>query len=390
MATQNTGSSSRPLHPGTGASEPDLAALVARIDPRYRPVWEGRSAGEQLALARYFLPARSRKPALSPTRPRVIKWYCPFASQGAFPSGHRYCINVYTGCTHGCVYCYATGYWPEHVGPKRDFARLLAKDLADLNRFDVPLAPVHVSNSTDPFQPVELRQRDTLETLEGLLEHRHRFTTVTVLTRNPLLAARPEYARLLAALACPDGEHPGWSHWRESGFPPAVVEVSLPFWREAAARYWDPKAPGVRARVEGIERLAAAGVPLVLRIDPLFPRSPLGCDSRSLADHDLEEAQTLDDLRQLLELAKRVGAHHVVYSAAKVVKPRFGGLPPAMAALKQVYAELAAPARLEWSGGSWRLPREVIEREITGPFKRLCAEEGVSAMFCMESLLAAR
>lgn len=390
MSTEPSGQLPLPFRHLADASAADLAAVVARIDPRYRPVWEGRPAGEQLALARYFLPARSRQPALSPTRPHGIKWYCPFASQQAFPSDHRYCINVYTGCPHGCVYCYAAGYWPERGGPKRDFARLLAKDLSDLERFDVPPAPVHVSNSTDPFQPVELRQRDTLRTLEGLLEHRHRFNTVTVLTRNPLMAARPEHSRLLAELARPAEDHPGWGHWRKSGFPPAVVEVSLPFWREEAARFWDPKAPGVRARVEGIERLAAAGVPWALRIDPLFPRSPLAPDGRSLADFGLEEAQTLDDLCELVALAKRGGAHHVVYSAAKVVRPRVGGMPPALVALKEVYARLAAPERLERSGGSWRLPREVIEREITGPFKRLCGEAGVRAMFCMESLLAAR
>lgn len=363
---------------------------LARIDARYRPVWEGLPPAHQHALSRYFLPARSRRPVLSPTRPRVVKWYCPFADQRTFPSGHRYCINVYTGCTHGCVYCYAAGYWPEHFGPKQKFAHLLAKDLADLENFDVPPAPVHLSNSTDPFQPMEMRYRDTLRTLEGLLEKRHRFTTVTVLTRNPLLAARPEYARLLAELARPAPDHPGWAFWGESGFPAAVVEVSVPFWREEAARFWDPKAPGVQARMEGIKRLAGAGVPLVLRIDPLFPRNPLDSSGLSLAEFGLEEPQSLEDLRMLVQFAKEVGAHHVVYSAAKVVKPRFGRLPPAMVAMKQAYARLAEPRRLEWGGGSWRPPRETIEREITGPFKALCSEAGVRATFCMESLLAAR
>jgi DNA repair photolyase len=320
----------------------------------------------------------------------VVKWYCPFADQRTFPSGHRYCINIYTGCTHGCVYCYAAGYWPEKSGPKQRFARQLAMDLEDLEKFDVPPAPVHVSNSTDPFQPLEVEHRDTLRTLKGLLEKRHRFTTVTVLTRNPLLAARPEYARLLADLARPASDHPGWDFWQASGCPPAVVEVSLPFWREEAAGFWDPKAPGVRARVEGVKRLAAAGVPLVLRIDPLFPRNPVDGSGVRLGGFGLEEPQSLEDLRRLVAFAKEVEAHHVVYSAAKVVKPRFGVLPPAMVALKEVYARMAGTKRLEWGGGSWRLPRETIEREITGPFKALCAEAGVRAMFCMESLLAAR
>src|SRR3989304_1959246 len=80
--------------------------LLERLDPKVKPVWQARLPKEQVALARYFLPHNSHKPTLGPTRPRVIKWYCPFACQSSFPSGHRYCVNVYTGCGHRCVYCY--------------------------------------------------------------------------------------------------------------------------------------------------------------------------------------------------------------------------------------------------------------------------------------------
>lgn len=73
-------------------------ALAERVHDKYRPVWEGRPRQEKAGLARYFLPHNSRKPVLGPTRPRIVKWYCPFAAQSDFPSGHRYCINVYAGC----------------------------------------------------------------------------------------------------------------------------------------------------------------------------------------------------------------------------------------------------------------------------------------------------
>ncbi len=116
-------------------------ALAARVDRKFRPVWDARPAEEQAALASYFLPHGSRKPVLSPTRPRIVKWYCPFAAQCDFPSGHRYCVNVYTGCAHKCVYCYALSYAPDEASSKRDFERLLAKDMEDLRRFNVPPAP---------------------------------------------------------------------------------------------------------------------------------------------------------------------------------------------------------------------------------------------------------
>ena len=58
----------------------EALSLLERIDEKYKPVWDGRHPDERTALAQYFLPHSSRKPVLAPTRPRVVKWYCPFAS----------------------------------------------------------------------------------------------------------------------------------------------------------------------------------------------------------------------------------------------------------------------------------------------------------------------
>ena len=162
--------------------EKQAMLLINRIDSKYKAVWEGCSISAQIALAQYFLPHSSRKPVIGPTRPRIVKWYCPFASQQDFPTGHRYCINVYAGCDHKCTYCYAAGYEPESANPKKSFEKFIGMDMDDLERFDVPPAPVHLSNSTDPFQPLEKEFGHTRYALEQILEHRHRFTTVTILT----------------------------------------------------------------------------------------------------------------------------------------------------------------------------------------------------------------
>ena len=361
---------------------------ISRIDPRFRPVWEGRPLAEQTSLRLYFLPHQSSRPILEPSRPRVIKWYCPFAHQGAFPTGHRYCINVYTGCSHRCLYCYAAGYEPAHAGCKRDFARLLAKDLADLERFNVPPAPVHIANSTDVFQSLEAKVGDTKRTLEGLLAHRHRFSTVTLLTKNPTLAARLDYAQLLQAIGEIPSGHPFAARWQALGHPAVQVEVSFAFWREQSAGFWDPGAPSVASRIEGVRALRAAGIPVVLRIDPLFPHSPLPVEpARSLTDFGLVEAQTLEDLEHLVHFAQTCGARHVVYSPAKIVRPRWQPLPSALNHLLQVYRALSAPEKPEWRGGSWRLPGPVAERLVTGPFRELCHACGVPAKFCFRNLL---
>ncbi len=356
-----------------GTLFPDLdeqaLALAERVDPRYAPVWQGRPAAERAALARYYLPHGSAKSTLSPSRPRVVKWYCPFADQRQFPSGHRYCINVYTGCAHGCVYCYAAGYLAMDARPKTDFRRMLLRDLADLEAFDVPAAPVHLSNSTDCLQPLEAERGDTLFTLRQLVEHRRRFTTLTLLTKNPSLAARPEYLQALGAL----DEGPGRR---------VVVEVSLAFWREDVARAYDPGAPSVADRVAAIRALRRAGLAVVLRVSPTYPidQAPPGQTA----------PQTRADLQALARLAGEEGIGRIVHTPAKIVRPRHGGLHPRMAAMLQLYRRLAGSQGLEFRGGAWRLPHAVAQHAIVGPVQDVCRSHGIQAVFCRSHLLETR
>lgn len=366
----------------------DLLSLVPQIHEDFAPVWQGRSDGEKAALAGYFLPHRPRKFPLNPTRPKAIKWYCPFASQSQLPTGHRYCINVYVGCDHKCLYCYALGYGKSDATPKRDFCRLIDRDLSDMETFDVPPAPVHISNSTDPFQPLETQFRDTQYTLEQILAHRHRFTTVTILTKNPSLAVREGYVDLFRRLNRLPASHPRKEDFDRSGNPGFQVQVSLAFWRDGARETFDPGAPHVQDRIDGIRALREAGVPVVLRIDPLFPRSPLPTSPSSCLDRfGLEEPQTIGDLENLAGFAKEAGVRHVAYSSAKIVLSRHRKLAPAMQAMLSVYRSLSPSGKPVWRGGSWRLPNEVSNEHVTGPLLEICKRKGVEAKFCMRDLL---
>ena len=372
-----------PLNP---ASIEEGLALAARVEPKYKPVWENRQPPEAAALALYFLPHQSAKPALAPTRPRIAKWYCPFADQREFPSGHRYGINVFTGCAHDCEYCYAKSYEPERVNGKKDFARALGRDLDELEIYDVPPAPVHLSNSTDPFQALEIKRQETRFALEQILTHRRRFTSVVVLTKNPSLAARPEYRRLLQELNSLPVNHPSRDAFARRDLPACRVEVSLAFWRDDVRAALDPGAPSVSSRLDAIRQLREAGIPVVLRIDPLFPRNPIA--GKPVEDFGFPDAQPLVDLDQLLTFAAEVGVMHIVYSAAKIVRPRSGALSPLMRNLKQVYQHLAAPPhRLTFRGGSWRLPPAICDRLVVEPFLELCREHGLTARCCKNNLV---
>jgi DNA repair photolyase len=366
----------------------DTEALIARVHTKFKPVWERHGPGARAALALYFLPHNSRKDVLEPTRPRVVKWYCPFAAQCDFPSGHRYCINVYRGCAHACEYCYARAYEPDGAATKQNFARLLTKDLEDLETFDVPPAPVHLSNSTDPFQPLEAIAGHTRLALQQVLQHRCRFTIVTILTKNPLLPVQQGYINLLKALGTLPGGHLRRAEFEGQQQPGLVMEVSLAFWREEARTHYDPGAPPVEDRIAGLRALHATGIPLVLRIDPLFPRSPLPTKPpTTVADFGLPEAQTLDDLEQLVTLAKELQVRHVVYSPVKIVQPRGRKLSPTMQALRKLYEACARPERPVFRGGSWRLPDAVARTHVVQPFLEICRRHGVAAKYCKHNLI---
>jgi DNA repair photolyase len=367
----------------------DLQILIDRVHPNFKPVWDGLDQEkDRLALAAYFLPHRSQKQVLAPTRPKVIKWYCPFAAQCDFPSGHRYCINVFVGCSHRCVYCYAASYQPKEATCKKDFEKGVDKDLEDLERFDVPPAPLHLSNSTDPFQLLETHTGHTQYALERVLAYRHRFTTITCLTKNPNLPVQLGYIPLFRQLGEQSTPPLHDENQHNRNVPLFQAEVSLAFWREEAATAYDPDAPSVEERIEGIRALREAGIPVVLRIDPLLPRSPLPVyPPKTLDDFGLCEAQNLDDLERLVAFAQEVDVRHVVFSPAKIVRPRRGRLHPLMQAWRQVYVEMSAPKKPVWRSFSWRLPAPIAEQHVTGPFLAICQKYGVEAKFCMKNLV---
>jgi len=372
---------------GTDSDVERGLSLASRVHRKYRPVFDALSVRDRAALASYFLPHRSKKDVLEVTRPRVIKWYCPFADQRIFPSGHRYCINVYTGCEHECQYCYAVGYASREAGCKHTFREDLVKDLDALDAFDVRPAPVHMSNSTDPLQPLEKEHGHSLYALEKLAERRHRFTTVTVLTKNPSILTGRSYIRTLHRLNQLSGEHPCAAWFRESGNPPLRVECSLAFLHDESRELLDPAAPSIESRMEGVRLLRQESIPVYIRIDPLFPRDPLPA-GKAMADFDLPDVQPTVDLDSLVRFARDVGAGHLVYSVAKITRPRFGALPSVMKKMKRVYEYLAPEQPLVCRGGSWRLPTSVAAPLVIEPFLDLCRQHSVEAKTCKANLIS--
>ena len=123
-------------------------------------------------------------------------------------------------------------------------------------------------------------------------------------------------------------------------------------------------------------------------IDPLFPRSPLPTSSaQCLGDFGLPEAQTIEDLEALVCLAREVEVRHVVYSPVKIVQPRGRRLSETMQAVRRAYEAVASPQKLDFHGGSWRLPRQVARDRVVESFLDICRKHGVRAKYCKQNLI---
>jgi DNA repair photolyase len=174
-------------------------------------------------------------------------------------------INPYRGCEHGCIYCYAR---PTHeylgFSAGLDFeSRILVKERApallrsELSSRRWRPEPIGLSGVTDPYQPVERRLRVTRGCLEVLVEFRN---PVAVITKNHLVTRDID---LLGELA---------------RFDAVVVNLSVTTLDESLQRVMEPRTSTPRRRLQAIESLAAAGIPVGVMVAPVIP---------GLTDHEL-------------------------------------------------------------------------------------------------------
>ncbi|KQO72814.1 DNA repair photolyase [Methylobacterium sp. Leaf87] len=179
-------------------------------------------------------------------------------------------INPYRGCEHGCVYCFAR---PNHayvgLSPGLDFeTRLFHKpDAVKLltSELSAPAyrpATIALGTATDPYQPIEREHRLTRGILEVLGRFRH---PVGIVTKSNLVVRDLD---LLTDLARDDL---------------VKVAVSVTTLDPDLARRLEPRAPHPKKRLEAIERLSAAGIPVMVIAAPVIP---------SLNDHEIEAILT--------------------------------------------------------------------------------------------------
>lgn len=167
-------------------------------------------------------------------------------------------INPYRGCEHGCVYCFAR---PSHaylgLSPGLDFEtklfykpnapELLKTELAAKNYRP---APVALGINTDAYQPVERQLRLTRRLLELLCESKH---PVSIVTKSSLIERDLD---LLTSMSEHNLVH---------------VCLSITTLNTDLARRMEPRAAAPKRRLQTLDTLAKAGVPVSVLVAPLIP-----------------------------------------------------------------------------------------------------------------------
>jgi DNA repair photolyase len=191
-------------------------------------------------------------------------------------------VNVFRGCEHGCIYCFAR---PTHaylgLSPGLDFesqlfykpraAELLVKELSAPSYRCEPLA---MGTNTDPYQPIEREHELTRRVLEVLRDFNH---PVSIVTKGALVQRDIDILAPMAAKR------------------QATVALSITTLDRSLARRMEPRAATPERRLETIRALADAGIPVGVMTAPMIP---------GLNDHELEA---------ILDAAKAAGASAAGY-----------------------------------------------------------------------------
>jgi DNA repair photolyase len=152
-------------------------------------------------------------------------------------------LNPYSGCDHGCVYCYATSYARSDFSrctPNKQLSKL--EDEASKLRGEI----VFISNSSDPYPTVEDKNGVTRTCLETLSKQDCR---IQIVTKSSLVTRDIDLLKRI----------------------PSVVSLTITTDDDQTAKMIEPNAPPPSDRLKAVEKLVQDGVPTTVRIDPIIP-----------------------------------------------------------------------------------------------------------------------
>ena len=166
--------------------------------------------------------------------------------------GVDYSINPYSGCAHGCTYCYARFTFIHRNLDPRDWGKIVFVKInaPELLRREIRSAKkgyILLSSVTDPYQYIEKKYELTRRILEVIL--RKQFPTI-ILTKSPLVTRDIDLFKK---------------------FRDIEVGVTITTLNEELKNIFEPNAPSIRSRIQALKEIVGSGVRNYAFIAPLLP-----------------------------------------------------------------------------------------------------------------------
>jgi DNA repair photolyase len=201
---------------------------------------------------------------------------------------YDYCVNAYTGCAVGCLYCYARLFIPRYSGHAEPWgtfvdAKVNAPDVLRRQLRRGKRGEVWVSSVCDCYQPLEEKYRLTRKCLEALLEVQW---PVRIQTKSVLVLRDLDLFKRFRDL--------------EVAFTVATDD-------EKIARLFEPGASPIAERIIALGHLREAGVRTMAFVGPLLPGDPAALAAALFGKVDRVLVDRMNYLDRLRGFYDRVG-----------------------------------------------------------------------------------
>ena len=191
----------------------------------------------------------------------------------------EYVMNIYWGCTHGCIYCYArSDYYQKNrnfecIRVKKDALRIIRDDLLKKKKRGV----VFTAGMSDAYNPEEKEQNYTRNALE--LINAFRFG-ICILTKSDLVTRD-------TGILMDINEH-----------SPASVNFTITCSDDETSRKVEPFVSRTSERFKAIEHLTKNGIICGVLMDPMLPYIN----------------DTKENVQEMVKMAKQSGVEYMYIS----------------------------------------------------------------------------
>lgn len=180
-------------------------------------------------------------------------------STSGFLYGYSHSLNPYSGCSFACSYCYVRQSpvglfrkeeWGTWIDIKQGVQEKITQEINNLKKRGKQVT-IFMSSSTDPYQPIEYKEKVTRTLLEAMVETPPDFLFVQ--TRSPLVTRDIDLFEKLADRL--------------------RISMTIETDRDEIRKVFSPSAPPIQARLHAIKKLREHHLPTQIAIAPILPFS---------------------------------------------------------------------------------------------------------------------